>query len=277
MRCDHADMIIGRGWHRNVGRLEVFGKECVNHLRACRIVLPAFLSVLNRGRVHIVPHLGRTAVLAEIGLQAGAERRQAVTTGGDKVRAEAPREPSSSSSQAPSSKYRLYRPALIAAGIGLLATLVGTIAVGRWENRLARADFESMAEAQATLIQNGINEYVSRLTALRTRFESANDDITRNEYQTFSTRLFEEHPGLVRVSWLPRITRKERGEYEAAAITDGVPAFRIKAYPDGAARAGRQRIFPGLFLHRAEDLDRLWARLLEHSRTARDAGAGPRL
>src|SRR3569832_341840 len=155
---------------------------------------------------------------------------------GDEIRVEAPRGPSSPSSHAPLAKYRLYRPALIAAGIGLVAPLVATIAVGRWETRLARADFESMAEAQATLIQNGVNEYVSRLTALRTRFESANEDITRNEYQTFSTRLFESHPGLVRVSWLPRITRKERGEYEAAAITDGVPAFRIKAFLTASSR-----------------------------------------
>ena len=166
---------------------------------------------------------------------------------GDEIRVEAPREPSSPSSHAPLAKYRLYRPALIAAGLGLVATLVATIAVGRWENRLARADFESMAEAQATLIQNGVNEYVSRLTALRTRFESANEDITRNEYQTFSTRLFESHPGLVRVSWLPRITRKERGEYEAAAITDGVPAFRIKSYPDGTVAPESDEYFPVYF------------------------------
>jgi diguanylate cyclase (GGDEF)-like protein len=186
------------------------------------------------------------AVLAETGLQVGRERRRAAKHH-EEVRADVVREPASSPPRAPLSKYRLYRPAMIAAGIGLVATLVGTIAVGRWENRLARADFEGLAESQAILIQNGINEYVSRLTALRTRFESANEDITRNEYQTFSARLFEAHPGLLRVSWLPRIKRKERGEYEAAAITDGVPAFRIKAYPDGAVAPEGDEYFPVYF------------------------------
>ncbi len=95
--------------------------------------------------------------------------------------------------------------------IGTLASLVAAYAVGRWEERLARSDFEGVAEAQAILIQNGVNEYVSRLAALRTRFESANEDITRNEYQTFSGRLFENHPGVMRVVWLPRVERKERG------------------------------------------------------------------
>ncbi|MGJ4945698.1 putative bifunctional diguanylate cyclase/phosphodiesterase [Bradyrhizobium sp. HKCCYLS1011] len=146
-----------------------------------------------------------------------------------------------------SSKYRLYRPALIAACLGTVLSLVGTVAVGRWENRLARAEFEGVAEAQAILIQNGVNEYVSRLTALRTRFETANDDITRSEYQTFSARLFEAHPGVTRIAWLPRINRKERGEYEAAAITDGVPAYRIKSYPDGTVAPESDEYFPVYF------------------------------
>ncbi len=146
-----------------------------------------------------------------------------------------------------SSKYRLYRPALIAACLGTVLSLVGTVAVGRWENRLARAELEGVAEAQAILIQNGLNEYVRRLTALRTRFETANDDITRSEYQTFSARLFEAHPGITRIAWLPRIYRKERGEYEAAAITDGVPAYRIKSYPDGAVAPEHDEYFPVYF------------------------------
>ncbi len=129
----------------------------------------------------------------------------------------------------------------------MLLSLAGTVAVGRWETRLARTDFEGVAEAQAILVQNGINEYVSRLTALRTRFESANEDITRSEYQTFATRLFESHRGLLRLAWLPRIKRKERGEYEAAAITDGVPAFRIKSYPDGTVAPESDEYYPVYF------------------------------
>ena len=145
------------------------------------------------------------------------------------------------------SRYRLYRPAVIAACVGVVLSVVETVAVGRWENRLARADFEAVAEAQAILVQNGVNEYVSRLTALRTRFESANDDITRSEYQTFSARLFEAHRGMLRLAWLPRIKRKERGEYEAAAITDGVPAFRIKSFPDGTVAPESDEYYPVYF------------------------------
>src|ERR1700737_4792833 len=123
----------------------------------------------------------------------------------------------------------LYRPVLVAAGIGLLLSLAGAYAVGQWEARTTKVEFEGVAETQAIVMQNGMNEYISRLTALRTLFESANEEITRSEFETFSGRLFENHPGLLRVAWVPRIKRKERAEYEAAAIRDGVSGYRIKS------------------------------------------------
>src|SRR5450755_1518065 len=126
------------------------------------------------------------------------------------------------------SRSRLYRPALIAACIGLLVSLAGAYAVGHWETRITRSEFEGVAETQAIVMQNGMNEYVSRLGALRTLFESANEEITRSEFETFSGRLFEHHPGILRVAWVPRINRKERAEYETAAIGDGISGYRIK-------------------------------------------------
>ena len=129
----------------------------------------------------------------------------------------------------PASRSRLYRPALVAAGIGLLLSLAGASAVGQWEERVTKVEFEGVAETQAIIMQSGMNEYVSRLATLRTLFESANEEITRSEFDTFSGRLFEQHPGILRVSWIPRINRKERAEYEAAAVGDGISGYRIKS------------------------------------------------
>ncbi|WP_439410043.1 EAL domain-containing protein [Bradyrhizobium sp. DASA03076] len=123
----------------------------------------------------------------------------------------------------------LYRPALVAAGVGVLFSLAGAAAVARWEDRVNRIEFESTAETDSIVMQNGMNEYISRLVALRTLFESANEEITRSEFQTFSARLFEHHPGMLRISWLPRVNRKERAEYEAAAVADGLSGYRIKS------------------------------------------------
>src|SRR5262249_12072800 len=133
------------------------------------------------------------------------------------------------------SRSGLYRPALFALGIGFLLSLAGGYAVGQWEERVARVEFEGVAETQVIVMQNGISEYISRLVALRTLFESANEEITRSEFETFSGRLFERHPGILRVAWMPRINRKERAEYEAAAVADGVSGYRVKALSGAAA------------------------------------------
>ena len=150
----------------------------------------------------------------------------------------------------PASRSRLYRPALVAAGIGLLLSLAGASAVGRWEERVTKVEFEGVAETQAIIMQNGVNEYVSRLAALRTLFESASEEITRSEFETFSGRLFEQHPGILRISWIPRINRKERAEYEAAAVGDGISGYRIKSLlADGGVATAPQgdEYFPVFF------------------------------
>src|SRR5689334_8272755 len=95
----------------------------------------------------------------------------------------------------------LYRPALVAAALGLLFSLAGAAAVARWEDRVNKIEFENAAETQSIVMQNGMNEYISRLVALRTLFESSNEGVTRSEFETFIGRLFERYPGLLRVGW----------------------------------------------------------------------------
>lgn len=143
----------------------------------------------------------------------------------------------------PASRSGLYRPAMVAAGIGLLLSLVAAYAVGRWEQRVIWVEFEGVAATQLIEMQNGINEYLSRLVTLRTLFESANEDITRSEFEVFGGRLFENHPGILRVGWLPKIYRKERAEYEATAVADGVPGYRIKSLADGRVSVAPERDF----------------------------------
>ena len=144
----------------------------------------------------------------------------------------------------------LYRPAVVAAGVGLLLSLVATYAVGRWEQHVTRVEFEGVASTELIEMQNGVNEYLSRLVTLRTLFESANEDVTRSEFEVFGGRLFENHPGILRVGWVPKVNRKERADYEAAAITDGVPGYRIKALAaDGSLSPAPERnsYFPVFF------------------------------
>ncbi len=136
---------------------------------------------------------------------------------------------------------------LAGAAVGLALSLFAACAIGRWENRIANVEFEGVAKNQAILLQAGVNEYLSRLVALRTLFESANDEITRSEFEVFTTRLFEGHPGILRVNWIPKVRHKERAEYEDAARIDGIVDFRFQAIASDGVRTldpERDEYFP---------------------------------
>jgi diguanylate cyclase (GGDEF)-like protein len=143
----------------------------------------------------------------------------------------------------PAPRSRLYRPAWVAAGIGLLLTAAASYAVARWERRVTWTEFEGVAATQLIEMQNGVNEYLGRLVTLRALFESANEEVTRSEFEVFGSRLFEHHAGVLRVSWLPKVYRKERAEFEAAAINDGIPSYHFKSLTNGAVSAAPENEF----------------------------------
>jgi diguanylate cyclase (GGDEF)-like protein len=156
----------------------------------------------------------------------------------------------------PSVWLRSHRLALIAAGIGVLLSLGAAFVTGRWEKHATRVAFEGVAANDLMVLQNGIHEYLSRLLALRTLFESASEEVTRSEFEVFSRRLFENHPGLIRVGWLPKIYQKERADWEAAAVVDGVVGYRIRALTaDGIVSPAppRPQYFPVYFSTEAKN------------------------
>ncbi len=135
--------------------------------------------------------------------------------------------------KAPAARSGSYRPGWVAAAVGLLLTLAAAYAVARWERRVTWTEFEGVAATQLLEMQNGVNEYLGRLVTLRTLFESANEEVTRSEFEVFGSRLFENHPGVLRVHWLPKVYRKERAEFEAAAVNDGIPSYHFKSLSNG--------------------------------------------
>src|SRR5882757_6261020 len=126
-------------------------------------------------------------------------------------------------------RFEGARRAIAVAVVGVLLSLVAAVAVGRWESSVSHAKFAGAAQVQAIVLQNGVNEYLNRLVALKTLFESTNRNVTRNEFEVFINRLFEDRPGLFRVNWLPRVTRNERAQYEKAAIDDGIVGYHFRS------------------------------------------------
>jgi diguanylate cyclase (GGDEF)-like protein len=131
----------------------------------------------------------------------------------------------------------------VAAAIGMLLTAIAGYAVARWERRVTWTEFEGAAATQLIEMQNGVNEYLGRLVTLRALFESANDEVSRSEFEVFGSRLFERHPGVLRVNWLPKVYSKERAEFEAEAINDGIPAYHFKSLANGAVSVAPENEF----------------------------------
>jgi len=126
---------------------------------------------------------------------------------------------------------------VIAGLIGFVLSFAAAFAVGLRERSIAEMEFAAAAQRHAMALQNGVNEYVSRLKALRTFFETAGDKITRSEFELLGARLFGDHPGLLRVTWAPRVTRKERATYEAAAVADGLVDYKFQSMSSEGALA----------------------------------------
>jgi CHASE1-domain containing sensor protein len=110
-------------------------------------------------------------------------------------------------------------------------------------DRLRSGEF-SVAENQSGILQNGINQYLSRLFALRALFESSRDEISRRQFEIFAEGILRDQTAIQSVSWVPRVTRAERTARERAAINDGIPSYQIKAVglgPDGSLAPSPER------------------------------------
>jgi CHASE1-domain containing sensor protein len=56
-------------------------------------------------------------------------------------------------------------PVIVAACFGLVVAITAWFAVSIWEERVARVKFNSAAQDYAEALQNGLNEYLSKIRA----------------------------------------------------------------------------------------------------------------
>jgi diguanylate cyclase (GGDEF)-like protein len=128
-------------------------------------------------------------------------------------------------------------PVAVAALFGLVVTATTTLLVARWERHVTEQEFVSVSEDHLLILQNGWNEYLGKLVALRALFESS-DEVTREEFALFTRRLLHGQPAIQNFAWVPRVLKDERAEHERAAGRDGIFNYQIKAL------AGRGRTVP---------------------------------
>jgi diguanylate cyclase (GGDEF)-like protein len=143
-------------------------------------------------------------------------------------------------------------PAVVAAVVGLALTASVWFAASLREDRLAALELEARAGSHGLVLQNGINEYMDELVALQAQFQSGSD-IRRDEFAEFSHVLLRDKPGILAVSWIPRVTREQRKAHERAAVREGLAGYRIKsAAADGGfgPAADKDEYFPMFYSSR---------------------------
>jgi diguanylate cyclase len=132
------------------------------------------------------------------------------------------------------SQVRQFAPGVLAATVGIAASIIPAWLLVQADNRDAERQFRVLAENHFMVLQNGLNEYVNRLKAVRALFDSSLEPVTRNGFDAFTRPLLNENTAIATLSWVPRILDSERAEHERRGVREGLPDYHIKDMgPDG--------------------------------------------
>jgi diguanylate cyclase (GGDEF)-like protein len=120
-------------------------------------------------------------------------------------------------------------PIWMIAVLGTALSITGWFIVSGLEDRTSAAEFNLRANNMAVVLQNGVNQYLANMSALRALIESAPAAVGEREFLTFSDRLLRNHPAILSLSWVPLIPNEERAAHEQAARREGGDDYRIRS------------------------------------------------
>ena len=86
-----------------------------------------------------------------------------------------------------------------------------------------------MAGDYASILQNGLDDFLGGIYALRAFYNSSHQ-VDRNEFALFTSQFNRSQGDILRLIWCPRVTREERA---ALSVRRGRTAFRISRSKPG--------------------------------------------
>jgi methyl-accepting chemotaxis protein/CHASE1-domain containing sensor protein len=130
---------------------------------------------------------------------------------------------------------------LCATLIGIVLSMAAGYVVWRWEDRRAELTFDVIAENSSMVLQHGLDEYLTKLLALRALFDSSDDEVSRGEFESFAQTLLRYSSTIETLSWVPRVRRDERATVEHAAAGEGLANYGIQTRAaDGSLHPAEQ-------------------------------------
>ena len=140
-------------------------------------------------------------------------------------------------------------PIMAAACLGLAVAVASWFAVSVWEERLAKAKFVALASDYATVLQNGLDDYLGKLLAVRA-FYDASYEVDPDEFAVFTKQITRGYDDTMRLVWAPRVTRDQRAAFEQEVRATDLTDFNIRTWAPNdpiASSPPRDEYFPILF------------------------------
>src|SRR5688572_12833873 len=98
-------------------------------------------------------------------------------------------------------KWRRRRhllPILAVACLGLVVAVATWLAASTWEARLAKVNFANLAGDYASVLQNGLDQYLAKMIVMRAFYDSS-VEVDKDEFEVFTGRILKGTPLMARL------------------------------------------------------------------------------
>jgi diguanylate cyclase (GGDEF)-like protein/PAS domain S-box-containing protein len=129
-------------------------------------------------------------------------------------------------------------PTFLIALAGLVLTLLAWGRTAAWEDRVARAEFATQANSHLDFLQEGFADFRAALQDYHGDLKVTAGRIGREQLDINAADLIRKSEGISSLAWVPRVSRAERSEFEAAVNRDNPGGYRIQELASPGQRVG---------------------------------------
>lgn len=115
---------------------------------------------------------------------------------------------------------------LMALAVGLGISFALFFATRARDEARFRLAFGREARQTVSFLKQGIDNRLDVLRALEAFYRSS-EEITRQEFKTFTAEFLRREPGVQAVEWIPLVPRSDRKKYETNAHREGLPHYQF--------------------------------------------------
>ena len=133
--------------------------------------------------------------------------------------------------------------------LGTLFSLAAALVIRQWESANVEKTFLLAAEERAKTVRGAFDTQLAMMEIVRSSLV-ADGRIDRREFADVLKPFLEKAGAIAAVEWVPRVSAKQRADYEAAAQRDGLQGFQIcerDASGQFVPAAAREEYFPIYF------------------------------